>query len=57
MYNLLLTIRSILLLLWALGFVSSCTMSGFGHVALLIGLILVVASARQQTSQAQLIGA
>ena len=44
MYNLLLSIGIILLVLWALGLVSSYTMGGFIYVALVIGLILVVAS-------------
>ena len=44
MYNLLLTIGTILLGLWPLALVSSYTMGGFIYVALVIGLILVVAS-------------
>lgn len=44
MMNALLTIGIILAVLWFLGFVSSYTLGGFIHVALVIGLILVVVS-------------
>jgi hypothetical protein len=44
MINILLVTGVILLVLWLLGLVSSFTMGGFIHVALVIGLILVVVS-------------
>jgi hypothetical protein len=44
MVNLLLFIGIILLALWLVGLVSSYTLGGFIHVALIIGLIAVVVS-------------
>jgi hypothetical protein len=42
MINLLVTIGIVLLVLWLLGLVSSHTFGGYIHVALVIGLILVI---------------
>ncbi len=36
------TIAVVLLILWALGFVSSVTMGGFIHVLLVVALVLVL---------------
>jgi len=44
MVNLLLFIGIILLALWLLGLVSSYTLGGFIHIALIIGLIAIVIS-------------
>ncbi len=44
MFNLLLTIGVVLLVLWFFGLVSSFTLGGFIHVALVIGLVLLVVS-------------
>ena len=51
MANLLLTIGAVLVVLWLLGLVSSYTLGGFIHVALVIGLILVVISLVSRTSR------
>ena len=42
--NLLMTIGIVLLVLWLLGLVSSYTFGGYIHVALVIGVILLVIS-------------
>jgi hypothetical protein len=42
--NMLYTIAVILLVLWALGLVTSTTMGGFIHVLLVIALLMVLAS-------------
>jgi hypothetical protein len=42
MINTLTTIGIVLLVLWLLGLVSSFTLGGFIHVALVIGLVLLV---------------
>jgi len=44
MINLLLTVGVVLLVLWLLGLVSSFTLGGFIHVALVIGVVLVIVS-------------
>jgi hypothetical protein len=44
MINLLLTIGVVLLVLWLLGLVSAFTLGGFIHVALVIGVVLVIVS-------------
>jgi hypothetical protein len=44
MVNLLLFVGIILLALWLVGLVSSYTLGGFIHVALIIGLIAVIVS-------------
>lgn len=44
MINILLVIGIVLLALWFVGLVSSFTLGGFIHIALVIGLILVVVS-------------
>jgi hypothetical protein len=44
MFNGLLIIGLILMVLWLLGFVSAYTLGGFIHIALVIGLILVLVS-------------
>lgn len=36
------TIAIILIILWALGFVSSYTLGGFIHILLLIALVLII---------------
>ena len=42
MTSILITIGIVLLVLWMLGLVSSFTLGGFIHVALVIGLILII---------------
>lgn len=42
MASLLMTVGIILLVLWLLGLVSAYTLGGFIHIALVIGLILVI---------------
>ena len=42
MNNLLVTIAVVLLVLWLLGLVTSCTMGGFIHVLLIIAIIVVL---------------
>ena len=42
--NLLLVIGVILVVLWAVGLVSSYTLGGFVYIALVVGLVLVVVS-------------
>ncbi len=44
MFDILMAIGLVLLVLWLLGFVSAYTLGGFIHVALVIGLILLVVS-------------
>jgi hypothetical protein len=44
MFNGMLIIGLILVVLWLLGFVSAYTLGGFIHIALVIGLILVLVS-------------
>lgn len=43
MINLLLIVGGVLVVLWLLGLVSAYTLGGFIHVALVIGLILLIA--------------
>ena len=42
MASLLMTVGIVLLVLWLLGLVSAYTLGGFIHIALVIGLILVI---------------
>jgi hypothetical protein len=42
MASLLMTVGIVLLVLWLLGLVSAYTLGGFIHLALVIGLILVI---------------
>jgi len=44
MINVLLVIGIVLVVLWVFGLVSSYTLGGFIHLALVIGLIMVAAS-------------
>jgi hypothetical protein len=38
------TIAVVLLILWALGFVSSFTMGGFIHILLIVALVIILVS-------------